>query len=88
MGEVITHYFSLCQDGVLKLWQLSRPKLNKYSIIMVDEAQDMNAAMLDVFLRQPYAKVSSHGFSRSFVVCPFSYSPAVDLNDGVTCIPE
>lgn len=50
---------SLYQDGQLKLWQLYKPMLSQYDIIMVDEAQDMNAAMFDIFLHQPCAKVCS-----------------------------
>ncbi|AHX01109.1 hypothetical protein M316_0044 [Nitrincola phage 1M3-16] len=38
-------------DGVLKLWQLSQPKLN-YDIIYVDEAQDTNPCVLDIIQRQ------------------------------------
>lgn len=51
--------YSLYQDGQLKLWQLQKPILSQYDIIMVDEAQDMNAAMFDIFLHQPCAKVCS-----------------------------
>ena len=31
----------LPHDGYLKLWQLSRPRLQNYDIIMIDEAQDI-----------------------------------------------
>lgn len=42
-------------DGYLKVWQLRRPSLQKVSehhVLLVDEGQDMNPAMLDVFLHQ------------------------------------
>lgn len=38
-------------DGYLKLFQLSRPKLD-YDVILFDEAQDANAAVLDIINRQ------------------------------------
>lgn len=43
-------------DGYLKLWALSKPKLN-YDIVLLDEAQDTNPVTLDVFLRQECQKV-------------------------------
>lgn len=46
-GLRITH------DGYLKVYQLSRPDLSdRYDLIMFDEAQDANPAMLDILLRQ------------------------------------
>ncbi|KAG0726103.1 F-box DNA helicase 1 [Chionoecetes opilio] len=52
-----TQALPMTQEGQLKLWQLSRPKLTGYDVVMVDEGQDMNPAMLDVFSRQSCAKV-------------------------------
>lgn len=43
-------------DTYLKLFQLHRPKL-PYSTILLDEAQDVNPAMLDIFERQKCRKV-------------------------------
>ncbi|XP_050720947.1 F-box DNA helicase 1-like [Eriocheir sinensis] len=48
---------SMTQEGQLKLWQLSRPKIPACDVLMVDEGQDMNPPMLAVFLDQPCAKV-------------------------------
>jgi len=31
----------LPHDGYVKLWQLRRPKLDKYDVLMIDEAQDL-----------------------------------------------
>jgi len=31
----------LPHDGYLKLWQLQRPRLKPFDIIMIDEAQDL-----------------------------------------------
>jgi superfamily I DNA/RNA helicase len=42
-------------DAYFKLWQMSRPKLN-YDVIMVDEAQDTNDALLDVINFQQHAQ--------------------------------
>ena len=43
-------------DAYVKLWQLRKPKdlfdTEGVDCIMIDEAQDLNGAMLDVFLRQ------------------------------------
>lgn len=41
----------LGHDGYLKLWSLSRPKLN-YDFILLDEAQDTNEAVLSVLREQ------------------------------------
>jgi F-box protein 18 (helicase) len=42
-------------DVYFKLWQMSRPKLD-YDIVMVDEAQDTNDALLDVLSAQRHAQ--------------------------------
>ena len=42
-------------DTYFKLWQLSRPKLGNYDIILLDEAQDTNPALFDVFMLQRHA---------------------------------
>ena len=42
-------------DGYLKVCQLRRPSLQRVSehqVLLVDEGQDMNPAMLDIFLHQ------------------------------------
>ncbi|XP_071409004.1 LOW QUALITY PROTEIN: F-box DNA helicase 1 [Pithys albifrons albifrons] len=44
--------FRMSWDGILKLWQLSRPRLEGYDAILVDEAQDCTPAVLDVLLAQ------------------------------------
>ncbi|KAL7646670.1 UNVERIFIED_CONTAM: hypothetical protein RMT77_001923 [Armadillidium vulgare] len=48
---------SMTQDGQLKMWQLSKPKLSGFDVLMIDEGQDMNPTMFDVFLNQEAAKV-------------------------------
>lgn len=39
-------------DGYLKLFQLSKPKVNQTDIIILDEAQDTNPVTLDIILSQ------------------------------------
>lgn len=39
-------------DTYLKLYQLSEPDLSHYDIIYMDESQDTNPVVLDIFLRQ------------------------------------
>ena len=46
----------ITHDVYLKLWQLSRPRISA-DVIMLDEAQDANPALLDVLLRQDHAQL-------------------------------
>ncbi len=46
----------ITHDVYLKTFQLMSPRLN-YDLILLDEAQDANPAMLDIILRQPAQKV-------------------------------
>lgn len=39
-------------DTYLKLYQLSKPDLSRYEVIYLDECQDTNAVVLDIFLNQ------------------------------------
>lgn len=39
-------------DTYLKLYQLSNPDLSQYEVIYLDESQDTNAVVLDIFLQQ------------------------------------
>lgn len=46
----------LPHDAYLKIWQLSKPNLfecENVDCVMIDEGQDMNGAMLDIFLSHP-----------------------------------
>ncbi|KAK9400250.1 F-box DNA helicase 1 [Crotalus adamanteus] len=47
MAHRMTH------DGYLKLWQLQKPSLSEYDVILVDEAQDCTPAVMDIVLSQP-----------------------------------
>lgn len=44
--------WKMSDDGYLKLWQLSGPKILDYDVIMRDEAQDLTDCMLDIVKRQ------------------------------------
>jgi F-box protein 18 (helicase) len=46
--------FPATHDTYFKLWQMSRPRL-PYDVILLDEAQDTNPALFDVFVRQEHA---------------------------------
>jgi len=44
-------------DAYLKLYQLSKPKISRFDYIMLDEAQDANPAILDIFEIQDIQKI-------------------------------
>ena len=49
----------LCtHDTYMKLFQLSKPVLSGYEVIYLDEAQDSNACLLDIFERQSAQKIA------------------------------
>jgi len=59
----------LPHDGYLKLYQLSKPILKGYDIILFDEAQDANPVTTDIVMRQDCGKVlvgDSHHPSTNF----------------------
>jgi len=41
MVDLNDRYIQLPHDGYVKLWQLIRPQLDSYSVLMIDEAQDL-----------------------------------------------
>ncbi|KAM3832380.1 F-box DNA helicase 1 [Vipera latastei] len=47
MAQRMTH------DGYLKLWQLQKPSLSDYDVILVDEAQDCTPAVMAIVRSQP-----------------------------------
>jgi F-box protein 18 (helicase) len=47
--------FPATHDTYFKLWQISRPQLD-FDIILLDEGQDTNPALYDVFIRQTHAR--------------------------------
>lgn len=42
----------------MKLFQLSEPQLNNYQVIYMDESQDANACLLDIFMKQQCQKIA------------------------------
>jgi len=47
-------------DGYLKLWQLRNPSLQRvtnHDVLLLDEGQDMNPTMLDIFMNQSVTRV-------------------------------
>jgi len=47
----------ITHDVYLKLYHMTKPNLNKYDIIMFDEAQDANPVMIDIVMKQRGKKV-------------------------------
>jgi len=45
----------VAHDAYLKLFQMSRPTLHEYDVIMLDEVQDCTDCILDIVLRQTHA---------------------------------
>jgi F-box protein 18 (helicase) len=62
-------------DVYFKLWQMSRPKMN-YDVILVDEAQDTNDALLDVISLQQHAQRVVVGDSHQAI---YSFRGAKDI---------
>ncbi|XP_069177090.1 F-box DNA helicase 1, partial [Procambarus clarkii] len=48
---------SMTQDGLVKAWQLTKPRIQGYDVLLVDGAEDINDAVLDILLNQHCAKV-------------------------------
>ena len=49
----------LCtHDTYMKLFQLSEPQLDNYKVIYMDESQDANACLLDIFMKQQCQKIA------------------------------
>lgn len=51
------HEMPMPHDGYLKLFQLSSPSLSRYDYILLDEAQDTNPCLFDVFSAQETGRV-------------------------------
>jgi hypothetical protein len=48
--DMVDGKFTMTHNGYFKLFQLSKPRLEHFSYILVDEAQDLNEAMIKVIL--------------------------------------
>ncbi|XP_051976792.1 F-box DNA helicase 1-like [Xyrauchen texanus] len=49
--------YNMTHDGYLKLWQLTRPELDRYDVIFIDEAQDCTPVIMDIMLSQSCGKI-------------------------------
>ncbi|XP_065103943.1 F-box DNA helicase 1 isoform X3 [Paramisgurnus dabryanus] len=49
--------YNMTHDGYLKLWHLTRPELQCYDVIFVDEAQDCTPVIMDIMLSQNCGKI-------------------------------
>ncbi|XP_041348939.1 F-box DNA helicase 1-like [Gigantopelta aegis] len=47
----------MTHDGYLKLYQLSEPRVRGYDIILIDEAQDLTPAVIDILMNQSQCKI-------------------------------
>ncbi|XP_046561865.1 F-box DNA helicase 1-like [Haliotis rubra] len=47
----------MTHDGYLKMYQLYRPKLLEYDMILIDEAQDLTPAVIRIMMNQTQAKI-------------------------------
>ncbi|XP_028410868.1 F-box DNA helicase 1-like [Dendronephthya gigantea] len=57
MSDPANRDVRITHDGYLKLYQLSKPALDDYDCILVDEAQDCTPAVADILLSQKVAKI-------------------------------
>ncbi|XP_036316815.1 F-box DNA helicase 1 isoform X2 [Pipistrellus kuhlii] len=57
LGECREEAYQMTHDGYLKLWQLSKPLLDSFDAIFVDEAQDCTPAIMNIVLSQPCGKI-------------------------------
>lgn len=53
--------YKTTHDIYLKLYQLSKPDLSYYRVIFLDEFQDVNPVILDIFLRQKRSQLIAVG---------------------------
>lgn len=73
----------LCtHDTYLKLFQLSKPVLNGYKVILLDEAQDSNQVTLDIVLsQQKHSKIVLVGDKRQAI---YGWRGAINAMEQVT----
>ncbi|XP_069195609.1 F-box DNA helicase 1-like isoform X2 [Procambarus clarkii] len=53
----VRQQISMTQDGLVKAWQLTKPRIQGYDVLLVDGAEDISDAVLDIILNQHCAKV-------------------------------
>ncbi|XP_078091965.1 F-box DNA helicase 1 isoform X2 [Mustelus asterias] len=57
LGETEENGYFMTHDGYLKLWQLSKPSLPQFDVILLDEAEDCSPAIMDIVLSQKCGKI-------------------------------
>lgn len=57
MVNLENNEIGMTHDGYLKIYQLSKPKIDGYDCIMLDEAQDANAPVLDILNNQTCQRI-------------------------------
>ncbi|XP_038667760.1 F-box DNA helicase 1 isoform X2 [Scyliorhinus canicula] len=57
LGEPKENGYFMTEDGYLKLWQLSKPSLSQFDVILLDEAEDCSPAIMDIVLSQKCGKI-------------------------------
>ncbi|KAL8578586.1 hypothetical protein ACOMHN_015042 [Nucella lapillus] len=57
MKDVDVTQVKMTHDGYLKLFQLRKPQLKGYDMILIDEAQDLSPPLLDVLKRQRQPRI-------------------------------
>ncbi|XP_059510464.1 F-box DNA helicase 1 isoform X2 [Stegostoma tigrinum] len=57
LGETKENGYFMTRDGYLKLWQLSKPQLLQFDVILLDEAEDCSPVILDIVLSQKCGKI-------------------------------
>ncbi|XP_069166156.1 F-box DNA helicase 1-like [Procambarus clarkii] len=72
---------SMTQDGLVKAWQLTKPRIQGYDVLLVDGAEDISDAVLDIILNQHCAKVvirlsSNSGFNLIDAVPSWATDPS------------
>lgn len=67
-------------DGYLKLFQLGKASLGRYSRILLDEYQDTNPVTLDIYLRQPCPKIIVGDEYQGI----YSFRNAINAMDAIT----
>ena len=57
MADVENERIPATHDVYLKLYQLSKPSIQGYDYIMLDEAQDANPSILDILSHQQIQRI-------------------------------
>ncbi|PVD25065.1 hypothetical protein C0Q70_15563 [Pomacea canaliculata] len=82
----------MTHDGYMKLYQLSKPKLSGYDVILVDEAQDLTPALIDIlhcqhqpkiFVGDPHQQIYSFRGAVNAMQQSFRFGPEISRMAGI-----